>query len=446
MMKHYSKTLFSEISWIVSGLIVLLFIGYLVDAAWLFFCLGVLAYIAWNLVQFFSLIQWLENSSLESPPESVGLWGTVFTHLYRTQNHHRHRYEKLMVSLNRYKESTEAMPDAMVILGRNWETEWFNSKAEKYLGLQKHQDIGQPLPNLIKTPALLDFFQAEQAGPLELLSPDDSSISLSVRLIPYGDKHLLIAHNITQLVQLEEVRKDFVANVSHELKTPLTVISGYLETLSDELKDNEYYAASMNLMHQQTDRMCNIIEDLLLLSKIEDSEKTTFFEQQVDVPTLIMMIKKEALALSDGRHQIIMDVDDRTKWLNAVEKELRSAFTNLLSNAVLYTPIDGKINIRWYRDPAQNACFEVSDTGEGIAKHHLARLTERFYRVDVGRSRVAGGTGLGLAIVKHVLNHHKARLEIESELGKGSTFRCIFPAEMLKAVNQTGSIPPPILA
>ena len=184
-------------------------------------------------------------------------------------------------------------------------------------------------------------------------------------------------------------------------------------------------------MRHQTDSMCYIIEDLLLLSRIEGSEKKTQFEQQVDVPALIMMIKKEALVLSDGRHEISVDVDLQCKWLNAVENELRSAFTNLISNAIRYTPEGGHINFRWYRDQQQNACFEVSDTGEGIAKHHLTRLTERFYRVGVGRSRAAGGTGLGLAIVKHVLNHHQARLNIKSELGKGSTFCCVFPAELV---------------
>jgi two-component system phosphate regulon sensor histidine kinase PhoR len=427
-MSQNNKAFSSEINWIASGLLLLLFIGYLADIPWLFFSLGLLVYISWNLFQLNRLVKWLANSSLELPPESIGIWGAIFRHLYRIQRHNRHRHEKLVVLLNRYKKSTEALPDAAVILGHNWEIEWFNAKTEKYLGLKKPQDINQPLPNLIRDPTLLGFLQGKRAGPLEIQSPDDHSISLSIRLIPYGDKHLLIARNITRLLQLEEIRKDFVANVSHELKTPLTVISGYLETLSDELKD-KYYAVSMKLMRQQADRMCSIVDDLLLLSRIEGSEKRALLDQQVDVPALIMMLKKEASVLSDGKHQITVEVDHRTKWLSAVEKELRSAFTNLISNAILYTPVNGKINIRWYRDHNQNACFEVSDSGEGIARYHLARLTERFYRVDVGRSRTAGGTGLGLAIVKHVLNHHKARLEIESQPGKGSTFRCIFPAE-----------------
>ena len=424
-----------EIVIVSSGLILLLLFGYFVGYPWLFFSLGLLMYIFWHLRQLSLLIRWLENNALDMPPDSRGFWGDVFRHLYRIQRHNRHRHEKLLVLLNRYKESTEAMPDATIILGRNWEIEWLNNKSEEFLGLQPRQDVGQSLTNLIRTPVFLDFlksadFHSEEKSVLEMNSPDNQK-KLSIRLIPFGKKHLLIARDISKMQQLREVRKDFVANVSHELRTPLTVISGYLETLSEHLRDDSLYASSINHMQQQSNRMCRIIEDLLLLSKIEGREKRDRPIEMVNMPALIMMLKKEALVLSDNQHTINVDVDD-IQWLQGDENELRSAFTNLVSNAIRYTPPGGKITIRWYLDENANACFEVEDSGEGIAQNHIARLTERFYRVDVGRSRSSGGTGLGLAIVKHVLNHHEARLIIKSELNVGSVFRCEFPAKLVK--------------
>jgi len=423
-----------EILWVSVGLIALILFGYFVGYPWLFFSLGLLIYIFWHLRQLSLLIHWLENNALDMPPDSHGFWGDVFRHLYRIQRHNRHRHEKLLVLLNRYKESTEAMPDATIILGRNWEIEWLNNKCEDFLGLKAPQDIGQLLTNLIRTPAFLNFLEpidnhSNGEHVLEMNSPNQHK-NLSIRLIPFGKKHLLIARDITEFQQLRAVRKDFVANVSHELRTPLTVISGYLETLADHLKDDVMYSGSINHMQQQSNRMCRIIEDLLLLSKIEGKEKRNRPVELVNMPALVMMLKKEAMVLSNGQHTIKVEVED-IPWLQGDENELRSAFTNLVSNAIRYTPPGGQIIIRWYRDD-RKACFEVEDSGEGIAQNHIARLTERFYRVDVGRSRQSGGTGLGLAIVKHVLNHHEAQLIIDSELDVGSVFRCEFPAELVK--------------
>ncbi|MDX2503482.1 MAG: phosphate regulon sensor histidine kinase PhoR [Gammaproteobacteria bacterium] len=426
---------FSEIFWIATALIVLLVFGYAIGEPWFFFSLGLLIYIAWHLKQLSRLIAWLSNNALDMPPDASGFWGDIFRHLYRIQRHNRHRQEKLMVLLNRYKDSTEAMPDGTIILGRNWEIEWFNSKCEKYFGLKKNHDIGQPFTNLIRNPALPDFLESnrnsfEANSMLDMSSPDNKR-TLSIRLIPYGRKHLIIARDITKIQKLKEIRKDFVANVSHELRTPLTVITGYLEALEDHLKDQPQYTSPIQLMQQQSNRMCSIVEDLLLLSKIESNEKKVLQNEYVNIPALLMMFKKEALVLSGGRHQIDVIVED-VKWLRGDSKELQSAFSNLISNAIRYTPEGGEIIIRWYIDAQQQGCFEVQDSGEGIAEHHLDRITERFYRIDVGRSRATGGTGLGLAIVKHVLNHHEARLVIESQIGAGSLFRCEFPAGMIK--------------
>jgi len=425
---------YNEIFWISAGLIVLLIFGYAVGSPWFLFSLGLLIYIFWHLRQLTRLIHWLSKNELDMPPDANGFWGDIFRHLYRIQRHNRHRQEKLVVLLNRYKESTEALPDATIILGRNWEIEWFNSKCVRYLGLKKNQDLGQPLTNLIRSPVLLAFIEDHKDNSnqqtLEIPSPDNE-LMLSIRLIPYGSKYLLIARDVSSIQKLKTMRRDFVANVSHELRTPLTVISGYLETLEEHLKDEPVYVNSIQLMEQQSHRMCHIVEDLLLLSTIESNERRTLKNDFIDMTALIMMLKKEALVLSNGRHKFEATTSD-IKWLKGDNNELQSAFSNLVSNAIRYTPAGGEISIRWYRDDNGQGCFEVQDNGEGIAEHHVKRLTERFYRVDVGRSRDTGGTGLGLAIVKHVITHHQGKLVINSKIGAGSVFRCVFPPKMLK--------------
>ena len=444
-MNQEKNAFFNEVIWISIALIGLLLVGYTVGEPWLFFSFGLVIYIVWHLRQLSRLIAWLSNNALDMPPDAGGFWGDIFRHLYRIQRYNRHRHEKLMVMLNRYKDSTDAMPDGILILGRNWEIEWYNAKCEKYFGLKKDQDVGQTLTNLVRSPALKEFLDkksalikghskeassAETTPPLEISSYDNQRI-LSIRLTPYGKKHLLTARDITKIQKLKAIRKDFVANVSHELRTPLTVISGYLETLQEHLKHEAGYASPLLVMQQQSHRMCSLVEDLLLLSKIEGNEKRDLKSDFVDIPALIMMIKKEALVLSGGRHNIDVITED-VKWLRGDMNELQSAFSNLVSNAIRYTPDNGDITIRWYLDDQKKACFEVQDSGEGIAEKHLVRLTERFYRVDVGRSRATGGTGLGLAIVKHVLTHHQARLVITSQMSVGSVFRCEFPVTMIK--------------
>ncbi len=426
----------NEFIWVAAGLIALLLFGYAMDRPWLFFSLGLLVYLFWHLRQLVRLVQWLAQNELDMPPDASGLWGDIFRHLYRIQRHNRHRQEKLIVVLNRYKESTEAMPDATIILGRNWEIEWFNSRCESYFGLQKKRDVGQILSNLIRSPALLAFIENQSTADhqddqtLELQSPDKQRL-LSIRLIPYGSKYLLIARDVTSIQKLKTMRRDFVANVSHELRTPLTVIGGYLETLEEHLKEQPVFANSIQLMQQQSHRMCHIVEDLLLLSKIESSEQQSLKNEFIDMGALVMMLKKEAMVMSQGRHTIVAS-SNGLKWLKGDSNELQSAFSNLVSNAIRYTPEGGEITIRWYQDDNKQGCFAVQDNGDGIAPQHLERLTERFYRVDVGRSRDTGGTGLGLAIVKHVVSHHQGKLNITSEQGVGSVFRCEFPAQMLK--------------
>ncbi|MCP3853065.1 MAG: DUF3329 domain-containing protein, partial [Gammaproteobacteria bacterium] len=377
-MNKNKHMLFGEVVWISVGLIILLLLGYNWGHPWLFFSFGLLVYIFWHLRQLTRLVQWLAHSELDMPPDAHGFWGDVFRHLYRIQRHNRHRQEKLMILLNRYKESTEAMPDATIILGHNWKIEWFNSKCVNYFGLKKNQDIGKLLTHIIRNPVLLEFIEAYAAKKLasqnkvknkektlEVLSPDSKRL-LSVRIIPFSDKYLLIARDVTSIQKLKTMRSDFVANVSHELRTPLTVVAGYLETLDVHLKDEPALAHSIQLMQQQTDRMCRIVEDLLLLSTIESNEKRKIQNDFVDMNALMMMLKKEAQVLSNEKHKFKI-VSTGAQWLNGDNHELQSAFSNLVSNAIRYTPEGGEITVKWYLDDSQKGCFEVEDNGEGIA-------------------------------------------------------------------------------
>jgi two-component system phosphate regulon sensor histidine kinase PhoR len=292
---------------------------------------------------------------------------------------------------------------------------------------------GKPIDQLLSDPIFRSFLATgDFSRPLQMPAPVDDSIMLEVRIVPYGKGNLLLqARDITRLAQLETIRRDFVANVSHEMRTPLTVIHGYLETLADSGdRGLQPWLQIVNQMQQQSSRMQRIVEDLLLLSRLESTHQTER-QEIVDVAALLAALKEEAEGLSGEQgHVIVLEVEPDLK-IEGSTSELDSAFSNLVFNAVRYTPAGGEIRMRWWLEEEGGPCFSVTDTGIGIQAEHIPRLTERFYRVDVGRSRQSGGTGLGLAIVKHVLIRHDARLEIESEPGKGSTFTCRFPVSAI---------------
>jgi two-component system phosphate regulon sensor histidine kinase PhoR len=292
--------------------------------------------------------------------------------------------------------------------------------------------VGQRIVNLIRTPELRRFLALGSPGePIRIPSPTDENTILNFRVVPYGkSQRLLIARDVSQQARLEQMRRDFVANVSHELRTPLTVVNGFLETLLDETGEYpEHLNRSLGLMEQQAGRMSQIVEDLLLLSRLENSS-SQMPREDVAVAAVLKMVEDGVEPLAAEKEQQLSFACDGELRLYGAEKELYSAFSNLVTNAVRYTPEGGRIMVRWYRDE-QGAHFEVEDSGMGIAPQHIPRLTERFYRVDVGRSRESGGTGLGLAIVKHVLNRHKGSLRISSALNRGSTFSCDFPSDLI---------------
>ncbi len=401
------------------------------------FLVVVLLYFAWHLRNLYRLGRWLEKRLNGQPPESRGIWEEIYLQLYRFRLRNKKRHKRLVSRLTRFQEAAQALPDAILVMDIEGAIEWCNKSATRLLGIHTTLDLGQRVLNLVRTPALVDYIHRHEFDePLVLPSPLDETVILTIRIVPYGtDQQLLIARDITRLQRLEQMRQDFVANVSHEMRTPLTVITGYLEMFADTNDWNtEEFDDVVHRMSEQAGRLQNIIGDLLLLSRLESGLQQAGYEQ-VNIPQMLDIITDEARALSGFHNHDITLETDRSLWLTGNDMELRSAMSNLVFNAVRYTPDHGNITIRWYQD-GEGAHFEVRDNGIGIPQQHIPRLTERFYRVDVGRSRHTGGTGLGLAIVKHVLQRHDAELRISSDVGEGSTFRCDFPASRTLTVRE----------
>ena len=390
--------------------------------------LGLALYLAWTLKQLLRLHRWLrEHQPDQPPPDGYGLWGEVFDSIYHMQRRDQRARGRLQAVIDRVQESTAALRDAVIMLDADGNLEWWNRAAETLLGLKTPQDSGQPVTNLIRHPRFKEYFEQEQyAEPLEIPSPVNDRLRVQFLITRYGNnEHLMLVRDVTRIHQLEQMRKDFVANVSHELRTPLTVITGYLETLLDNVEDvNPRWKRALQQMEQQGVRMQTLLNDLLLLAKLEATDYPSD-NLPVSVRGLLQSIVSDAKALSGPRNQTIsLDIEDDV-LLKGSEAELRSAFSNLVFNAVKYTPEQGTVRVRWWAD-AQGAHLRVQDSGIGIDAKHLPRLTERFYRVDSSRASNTGGTGLGLAIVKHVLLRHRATLEISSVPGHGSTFTCHF--------------------
>ncbi|OZY46913.1 phosphate regulon sensor histidine kinase PhoR [Pseudomonas lundensis] len=390
---------------------------------------GVALYLGWTLKQLLRLHDWLRNHQPdEAPPDGYGLWGEVFDSIYHLQRRDQRVRGRLQAVIDRVQESTAALKDAVVMLDSDGNLEWWNRAAETLLGLKTPQDSGQPVTNLVRHPRFKEYFEQDNyAEPLDIPSPVNDHLRIQLYITRYGNnEHLMLVRDVTRLHQLEQMRKDFIANVSHELRTPLTVICGYLETLLDNVDDvNPRWKRPLSQMQQQGERMQTLLNDLLLLAKLEATDYPSD-NQPVPIDSLLRTIKNDAQALSGQRNQTItLDVEADVA-LKGSETELRSAFSNLVFNAVKYTQDGGHIRIRWWSD-CSGAHLSVQDSGVGIDSKHLPRLTERFYRVDSSRNASTGGTGLGLAIVKHVLLRHRARLEISSVLGHGSTFTCHFP-------------------
>jgi len=395
--------------------------------------LGLVLYLVWTLLQARKLYYFFDDpAAVSDAPESHGLWGDMFDGLQKFHLKHLRTQDKLQARINRVQESIEAMRDGVVMTDASGRIGWINGSAEHLLGLRRHSDQGQSIHNLVRLPAFKHYFDSrDYRDSLEMRSPHRDHLRLQIQITLFGDEdRLIVAKDVTRIFQLEQMRRDFVGNVSHEMRTPLTVISGYLETLQDSAEElPPKWRRALKTMSAQSSRMEALITDLILLSKIETGEQMVD-DTVNDIRSMMEEICDDARALSgEAEHVIRLEVGSPT-GLQGDEAQLRSAFSNLLFNAVKYTPGGGEITVRWWTD-REGAHLAVRDTGIGIDPIHIPRLTERFYRADPSRHQETGGTGLGLAIVKHVLLNHDGQLGIHSEPGRGSEFVCHFPASRI---------------
>lgn len=403
-------------------------------AALLAFSAGLLLAGVYHVRNLYKLVCWLRLPVDDAPPmpRAIGMWDYIFADVNSRARSASRRQQHLSSALDRFREASQAMPHGLLFLSNTHTIEWVNRQGEQHFGLEQARDQGTPITNLVRQPDFVRYLQdGRYEEPLTLTIGRPISRMLMVHVVPFSeDMRLLMSEDITQGERLQAMRRDFVANVSHEMRTPLTVVTGFLETVIDGLDDLEkddirHY---LGLASEQAGRMQRLIQDLLTLSALEADEPIRH-EEAVDVANLLEEVQQEARVVSGGRHTIELDCSTHARLLGNA-KELYSAFANLAINAVRYTPAGGNIRISW-RQRGSVVEYAVKDDGIGIAPEHIPRLTERFYRVDRGRSRETGGTGLGLAIVKHVLSRHQGDLLIESEPATGSTFTACFPARRL---------------
>jgi two-component system phosphate regulon sensor histidine kinase PhoR len=402
-------------------------IGWLLGSVFAGVALALAGMLAWQLLNLYWLDNWLRDRSRRDPPDSSGLWGDVVTRVVRLHRRKRFHKQRLLEVFRELRRSTAAMPDGVLILNSQWEILWFNRTAGRLLGLRRRGDLGMRIVNLIRDPALVRYLDRQAYDePLVIALGNEPRVHLSFQVVPYsGAQRLMLVRDVSHQVALESMRKDFVANASHELRSPLTVMTGYLETLLQDSSVDPGLRGPLAEMQRQAQRMNGLVNDLLDLSRL-DALTEEAGGASVDVAALAALLRKD-VATRPVHPQVVLELSTNAR-LRGDEIELHSCFANLVDNAGKYTPPTGEVRICWRLDEQGQGRFEVHDTGPGIAPEHLPRLTERFYRVDPGRARAAGGAGLGLAIVKHVLQHHGASLEVRSEPGRGSTFSCIFPS------------------
>ena len=374
--------------------------------------------------------RWLRGIDHAAAPEVGGAWGEVVGLIARLQRRKQYHKRRLMRLLRELRRSTAAIPDGVVVLNPHGEILWFNRMAARLLHLRSRTDVGLRIENLVRQPEFIRYLRSgDYTLPVVVTATIDADLYLQIHLVPYGDgQSLMLVRDVTRAQRLEAMRKDFVANASHELRSPLTVIAGYLESLGQDPALDPALAGPVAEMRRQSTRMTGIIEDLLSLSRLEAGEGTAE-RAPIDVVGMIELLRRDLNARLGQGTSVQVETPSTLRLLGD-EAQIHSAFANLVDNAAKYTPPGGVITLRWTSD-ATGGHFSVQDTGIGIGPEHIPRLTERFYRVDPGRSRATGGSGLGLAIVKHVLQRHGGTLEITSSEGRGSTFSCHFPVDRL---------------
>ena len=382
--------------------------------------------LALQFVRLYRLERWLRRRRTQDPPDFQGVWGDVVAlvmRIYRRKQFHKRRIVQLF---REFRRMTTAMPDGVVVMSADREIQWFNRNAARLLSLRRKVDYRQRIDNLVRHPDFARYLAGgEFSQPVVVRSPVNAELFLALQVVAYGaGQQLLLVRDVTRQMRLESMRKDFVANASHELRSPLTVIAGYVDTLAEDPTIDAAWQQPLEEMRRQAERMRAVVDALIELSRLESATGEAGSDL-VDVAGMLSLMRREALARGTHPGEVNLALESDAKLMGS-EQEIHSIFANLVTNAVKYTPPEGRIDIRWWTDEA-GAHFSVKDTGVGIPAEHLPRITERFYRVDPGRARATGGSGLGLAIVKHALQRHGATLEIESEEGVGSRFTCHFP-------------------
>ncbi|MBS0327324.1 MAG: phosphate regulon sensor histidine kinase PhoR [Proteobacteria bacterium] len=404
---------------------------------------GAVAVVAYHLWHLWRIAAWAAGPPDARVPDGYGVWGPLLTLIHRRVRARNVYEQDLRNVIARFEAAASAMPDGVVVLDAADRIEVANPRAQALLGLDAAHDRGQPIVNLVRQPGFLAYLEAGDFGDVALVpSGREPARMLALQLVPFAaGRKLLMARDVTEREAVARMRREFIANVSHELKTPLTVIAGFIETLQDLELDPAQRARFLGLMREQAHNMQRLVADLLTLSALE-SEDHPLVDEEVDVAALLRAAADEAKLLSRGQHAVDVDAGPAA-IVHGSHDELASAYGNLVSNAIRYTPSGGRVALSWRIGPDGTGVLAVADTGIGIAAEYLPRLAERFYRVDRSRSRATGGTGLGLAIVKHVALRHGGELAIESERGRGSTFAIRLPASrVVPAASVTSSAAP----
>jgi len=402
--------------------------GLITSQLWPAIAVALLLYSLWLLRYIFKLNQWVENGLKRSQaPSTCGMLENITSRIYQLKTNKKRGKKQLARLLRQFRALAEALPEANIILTTTGEIQWFNEAAENLLGLQSPRDFGQRIDNLLRDPVFRDFLHTgDRKKELRLTSPMDASI-ISCRLISYGKNNLLLTVRDVSIQQrVDRVRREFISNASHELRTPLTVIRGYLEVISmDKTCAKDVHKKIITIL-EQTGNMDNIINEMLTLSSLEHTRLKAEEGEVINMSMMLQQLVLDAVQSGKAASGQITVLAEETLCLYGVKREISSVCSNLLYNALQHNPAHTAVDLQWFCSGTGKACLAVGDDGEGIEPGHLARLTERFYRVDSSRSRESGGTGLGLAIVKHIVHRHGGHIDISSTPSIGSSFTCCF--------------------
>jgi len=419
-MSFWYKDFFQYAVAIALAYILSLFTGYFSDLL-LLVCFAIIIQQSLSLIQ---LESWLSNGAEAKNTPRHGLLADIYHHIFQIKKTNKKRKKKLITIIEQFRHSTAALPDAVVVLGDHDEISWFNDAAKNMLGLRS-TNKGQAIPLFIPNSDFVGLLNnKDKDAILSIPSPINENITLQIKIVNYRkNTHLLVVHDITYLKNIERMRKDFVDNISHELRTPLTVLKGYLETLTDFKEDHSpMLVHSLEQMQNQTLRMQHLVDDLLILSNLETQQTSN---KCVGINQLLTQVCSESGAIESFNNRVELFLDSDLNILGN-NQELHSAFSNLIVNALKYSPKGSIVTVQWFQ-LENSLVLDVRDQGEGIPEAEIAKITERFYRINAKREQTIKGTGLGLAIVKHVLARHDAVLDINSQPGQGSSFKCIFP-------------------